>query len=161
MKLSERLISLRKQKGISQEELANELGISRQSVSKWESEQTTPDLDKIVFLSEFYSVSTDYILTGKEETVSNELKHDETSLYVSILLNVGGLILIIGLWRTYQESVYTALGLIAQLGGMLLFLKVMKESSKPILKWLKVLMVVVFLAVPIYLVVIKLFHLIY
>lgn len=50
MKLSDRILELRRQKGISQEELADKLGVSRQAVSKWESEQSIPEIDKIVLM---------------------------------------------------------------------------------------------------------------
>ena len=71
MNVPERIQELRKQKGISQEELANELGVSRQAVSKWESGQSFPELDNIIALSDFFGVSADYILKGaviKEQT---------------------------------------------------------------------------------------------
>ena len=64
MSVPKRLQQLRKQKGVSQEELANEIGVSRQAVSKWESGQCLPELDNIVVLSDFFGVSTDYILKG-------------------------------------------------------------------------------------------------
>lgn len=66
MNLSDRIQYLRKQKGFSQEELADKIGVSRQAVSKWESEQSTPDLDKIIAMSEIFGVTTDYILKGIE-----------------------------------------------------------------------------------------------
>ncbi|MDD6233278.1 MAG: helix-turn-helix transcriptional regulator, partial [Frisingicoccus sp.] len=65
MILAEKITRLRKQKGWSQEELASRLNISRQSVSKWESTASIPELDKIIKLSEIFGVSTDYLL--KEE----------------------------------------------------------------------------------------------
>ena len=71
MNVPERIQELRRQKGISQEELANELGVSRQAVSKWESGQSFPELDNIVALSDFFGISADYILKGavtKEQT---------------------------------------------------------------------------------------------
>ena len=64
MNVPERIQELRKQKGVSQEELANELGISRQAVSKWESGQSFPELDNIIALSDYFGVSADYILKG-------------------------------------------------------------------------------------------------
>lgn len=73
MILAEKIIKLRKQQGWSQEELAMKLGISRQSVSKWESTASIPDLDKIIKLSELFGVSTDYLLKdteGEEEIVT-------------------------------------------------------------------------------------------
>lgn len=70
MTLSEKILMLRKQKGWSQEELAEQLGVSRQSVSKWESGTSLPDLNRILDLSRLFSVSTDFLL--KEEEVMEE-----------------------------------------------------------------------------------------
>lgn len=66
MDLSKRLQKLRRERGLSQENLAEKLGVSRQAVSKWESGQTTPDLEKLVALTELYQVSMDYLVKGKE-----------------------------------------------------------------------------------------------
>ena len=66
MNIADRIQSLRKQKGMSQIELADAIGVSRQAVSKWESEQTIPDLDKIVAMSEIFGTTTDYLLKGIE-----------------------------------------------------------------------------------------------
>lgn len=66
MKLSEKITELRKGMGWSQEQLAERLDISRQSVSKWESGMSVPELDKIVKMSDIFHVSTDYLL--KEDT---------------------------------------------------------------------------------------------
>ena len=62
--LPQRLQELRKAAGLSQEDLAARLGLSRQAVSKWETGQGKPDLDNLLRLSQLYHVSTDYILTG-------------------------------------------------------------------------------------------------
>lgn len=62
MILAEKIMKLRKQNGWSQEELAVKLNVTRQSVSKWESKASIPDLDKILKLSEIFGVSTDYLL---------------------------------------------------------------------------------------------------
>lgn len=70
MTLSEKILMLRKQKGWSQEELAEQLGVSRQSVSKWESGTSLPDLNRVLDLSRLFSVSTDFLL--KEEEVMEE-----------------------------------------------------------------------------------------
>ena len=70
MILSDKIINLRKKAGWSQEELAEQLGVSRQSVSKWESAQSIPDMDKIVKMSSLFSVSTDYLL--KDEIGEDE-----------------------------------------------------------------------------------------
>lgn len=75
MILSEKIMILRKQKGWSQEQLAERLEVSRQAVSKWESGASVPDLDKILRLSDLFGVSTDYLLRDdqeREEVISGE-----------------------------------------------------------------------------------------
>ena len=67
MLLSEKIMSLRKRNGWSQEELAQQLGVSRQSVSKWESMASMPDIQKIMAMSELFGVSTDYLLRDELE----------------------------------------------------------------------------------------------
>ena len=62
MKFNEKLIELRKAKGLSQEELGNELGVSRQTISKWELGQSYPDFQKLVLLSDFFNISLDKLI---------------------------------------------------------------------------------------------------
>jgi len=66
MKFAEKIQNLRKSKNFSQEELAEKLDISRQSVSKWESGLAMPEIDKLVMLSEMFEVTTDYLLKDDE-----------------------------------------------------------------------------------------------
>lgn len=61
MILADKIIDLRKKNGLSQEELAEKMNVSRQSVSKWEGAQSVPDLNKIIMLSEIFGVTTDYL----------------------------------------------------------------------------------------------------
>lgn len=81
MILAEKIIKLRKQNGWSQEDLAARLNVSRQSVSKWESMASIPDLDKIVKLSQIFGVSTDYLLRDEieEEATCAEVDFGETA----------------------------------------------------------------------------------
>lgn len=72
MILADKIAELRKKNGWSQEELAGRLSVSRQSVSKWESAASVPDLDKILKLSEIFGVSTDYLLKDSEEPEERE-----------------------------------------------------------------------------------------
>lgn len=67
MTFSDKLIALRKKAGWSQEELAERLNVSRQSVSKWESAQSMPDIDKILQLSSLFSVTTDCLLKDTQD----------------------------------------------------------------------------------------------
>lgn len=66
MDFSEKLFTLRKAKDLTQEQLAEKLNVSRQSVSKWESAQAVPELDKIVAMSAVFDVTTDYLLKSSE-----------------------------------------------------------------------------------------------
>lgn len=74
MKLADKIILLRKQKGWSQEELAAQMDVSRQSVSKWESGISMPDIDKIILLSQIFGTSTDYLLKEDIEEVDTEME---------------------------------------------------------------------------------------
>ena len=74
MILADKIINLRKRELMTQEDLAHEIGVSRQSVSKWESSMAMPDLDKIVKLSNIFGVSTDFLLNddlGMENIMEN------------------------------------------------------------------------------------------
>lgn len=75
IEVANRLLDLRKKSGMSQEELAEKLGISRQSVSKWERAESSPDTDNLIALAQIYGVSLDELLMGKES--SNEDKNKE------------------------------------------------------------------------------------
>lgn len=66
MTFEEKILTLRKNNNLTQEELAEKLNVSRQSVSKWESGQAVPDLDKILALSAVFNVTTDYLLKESE-----------------------------------------------------------------------------------------------
>lgn len=77
MIFADKLITLRKKVGWSQEELAEKLNVTRQSVSKWEGAQSVPDIDKILQLSRLFGVTTDYLL--KDEQAEPEYTEDDTS----------------------------------------------------------------------------------
>lgn len=66
MEFAEKILTLRKSNDLTQEELAEKLNVSRQSVSKWESGQAVPELEKIVALSSVFNVTTDYLLKPAE-----------------------------------------------------------------------------------------------
>ncbi len=67
MILADKIVNLRKRSGWSQEELAEKMGVSRQSISKWEGAQSVPDMNRILKLSEVFHVSTDYLLRDDME----------------------------------------------------------------------------------------------
>lgn len=82
MILADKIINLRKKNGWSQEDLAEKLGVSRQSISKYEGAQSIPDLDKILKLSEIFGVTTDYLVKDEleeEEYIQGEVGRDKVS----------------------------------------------------------------------------------
>lgn len=83
MNIGEKIFELRKEKKLSQEEVAEKLNVTRQTVSKWETNQSTPDFDKIIPLCELFEISTDELLRGvkKDETENekSETKKEEVT----------------------------------------------------------------------------------
>ena len=67
MNLGEKLFELRKTKNLTQDEVAEKLNVTRQTVSKWETNQSTPDFDKILPLCELYEISTEELLKGEKQ----------------------------------------------------------------------------------------------
>ena len=76
MTLGEKLYTLRTKQNMTQEQLAEKLQVSRQSISKWESDATRPDLGKLKFLAEFYQVSLDKLLDEDVDIFSEETSSD-------------------------------------------------------------------------------------
>lgn len=77
MTFGENLVNLRKRNGVSQEQLAEVLGITRQTISKWELNQSTPDLQYIVQIGEYFNVSLDYLIKGEEITLAKVSKQEK------------------------------------------------------------------------------------
>ena len=78
-----RLLQYRKQHKLSQEELAEKIGVSRQAVSKWERAEAAPDTDNLILLAELYGVSLDELLRGKTDEKENSDAWDEQSAHTS------------------------------------------------------------------------------
>ena len=99
MKLSEKIVQLRKEQGLSQEELAERLGLSRQAVSRWESGTALPDAGNLLQLSRLFDVTADYLLDEEREspeapTVANAAKPHRTNGR----LIAGGTMAMLGFW---------------------------------------------------------------
>lgn len=96
MNIGERIYELRRKNSMSQEDLAEKMNVSRQSISKWESSQSVPEVEKIIQLSNIFNVSTDWILKGenskkqKSQSNKNNLKSVQT---VSTALNYIGFVI--------------------------------------------------------------------
>mgnify|MGYP001085947919 CR=1 FL=1 len=109
MKFNERLMALRKKQGLSQEELGFELGVSRQTVSKWELGQSYPDFQRLVLLADHYDISLDELVHGLDVGDVRALNESEKQIssiysdvegakatmrkYIRVLLGIGAAVL--------------------------------------------------------------------
>ena len=85
MEFNNKLYELRKQKGFSQEELANRLNVSRQTISKWEVGESTPDMEKLVAISDLFEVSLDELIKGEEsKTAEPSVRIVRSELYSDV-----------------------------------------------------------------------------
>ena len=123
MNIAERIQLLRKRRGISQEELADRIGVSRQAVSKWESDQSTPDIDKIILLCDYFDVTTDYLLKGIEPTNDVTPKEADARLFsvVGTAVNFIGLVTAMMVWKEEQTQISVAIGMIVMAVGCMCF----------------------------------------
>ena len=105
MKFNEKLIELRKKEGLSQEELGYKLNVTRQTVSKWELGQTTPEMDKLVEISKLFNISVDELIKETETTTQESQKEPikdqpivekKTKNKAIIIILVIALIIIVG-----------------------------------------------------------------
>jgi len=84
MEFNNKLYELRKQKGFSQEELANRLNVSRQTISKWEVGDSTPDMEKLIAISELFDISLDELVLDKASAPPPDAQPEKSELYTDI-----------------------------------------------------------------------------
>ena len=119
MTFGERLYQLRKEKSLSQEDLAEQLHVSRQSISRWENGSASPDFEKASQLSQLFGMTLDYLINGatvKEEPSKTKQKLPTWRIIVgALLLSIGGIHLLGGLLGGYYYDYYllTVLPLLA------------------------------------------------
>lgn len=101
MKFSEKLIQLRKATGLSQEELGNRLNVARQTVSKWELGETTPEMEKLIKLSEIFNITLDELIKDENDKKENsEITSNNTNsqklagMVIKILKGIGIFIIV-------------------------------------------------------------------
>lgn len=140
MNTADRIQQLRKAKGISQEELADKIGVSRQAVSKWESEQTTPDVEKVLLLSDYFEVTTDYLLKGiepvpREMPPAKEKPDARIFSIAGTAFNCMGLILAAMVWHEEQTATATAIGMILYVLGCMVYGIGMTVSDQTTKAW--------------------------
>ena len=122
--LADRIQQLRREHGLSHEQLAEKLNVSRQAVSKWESAQAQPELDKILALSELFCVTTDYLLKGSRGTPPEagpaparrlDAAFASRVLYLAALFFLGvGLVCALAAWHEKQTADCIAGGMVVQ-----------------------------------------------
>lgn len=111
MDFKDKMFELRKASGLSQEEVANQLGVSRQSVSKWEAGQSTPEMDKLPAISELFQVSLDYLvkpaemdmlsiktmqLEAQQKVLEQKLRKKQNTSFLVVSILVGVLVFLAG-----------------------------------------------------------------
>lgn len=160
MTIADRIQTLRKAKGISQEELADKIGVSRQAVSKWESGQSGPDLEKAVLLSDYFEVTTDYLLKGKEpgqhapEASSHKKPWQDARIYAAAgtAANFIGLTLAAIIWIETQTPTSVAAGFICFAVGCLIYtagLAISSHNLQDAKKWFMAINAWIFFLIPI------------
>ncbi len=126
MNTADRISNIRKSKGMSQEELADQIGVSRQAISKWESGQSLPEIEKIILLSDYFGVTTDYLLKGIEPVADQAavVKEKPDAAIFAIMgtaWNFIGLIIAVTIWYEKQTADATALGLFFMAAGCVVY----------------------------------------
>ena len=149
MTLGEKLLKLRKKKGLSQEEVADLLHVTRQTVSKWETDQSTPDFDKVIPICKLYDISTEELFgevsDGKEEesylnTVTDyQIYHHKKALYTTIavmlyILSVVVIIFFSVVLRSPVVGVCVFFLVIAVATGMLSYIEMTKPTGDVVSK---------------------------
>ena len=93
--LSEKLYQLRKNSGLSQEQLAEQLNVSRQAISKWESGTAVPESEKLITISNYFGVSVDYLLKDDEEDkakVTDSTIEEKPKMIAGIIICIAGIL---------------------------------------------------------------------
>ena len=97
MKFNEKLIKMRKEIGLSQEELGNKLNVARQTVSKWELGETTPEMDKLIKISEVFNITLDELIKDEKvnEKTNNTNFQQLAGMVIKILKGLGIFLIIL------------------------------------------------------------------
>ena len=102
MKFNEKLVMLRKQQNLSQEQVSEKLGVARQTISKWELGETTPEMDKLIIISKLYDITLDELMKedneGKNVKDPNKTKSQKVAgMTIKFLKGIGIFIFIVAI----------------------------------------------------------------
>ncbi len=139
MGIDERLQELRKSRGLSQEQLAEAAGVSRQAVSKWELGESAPELEKVLALSEFFGVTTDYLLKGSSPAPTPQKRGwdreaiGQVQYVVSAGLMAIGLLMAFGRWYDLQTDSVLWSSMLIQVAGVVWYFagKIVSRQEAP------------------------------
>lgn len=154
MTIGDRIQEIRKKKGLSQEDLANSIDVSRQAVSKWESGQSSPELEKIILLSEYFGVTTDYLIKGVEMSPAVQENGPDAVVFAagSSAINVVGLIAAIVIWIQWQVPLAVGVGLAIMVVGTMPFIigqMIPSRNKAKARKWFMVINIWVLSLIPV------------
>lgn len=118
MSLSQNILTLRKQHGLSQEDLADKMAVSRQTISRWELGTSAPTLENVVQLSKLFQVSTDFLLDNASETAAPSSAPAKPGVPIAFLAILEGMAVVLQLVCLFvvQNEVFTALSILPMLG---------------------------------------------
>lgn len=121
MNIGKKIYDLRKSKGFSQEDIATKLNVSRQTVSKWETNTSIPDIDKIVSLCDLFDITTDELLRGVKTDSNKDKGENNKSKYTPLVVSISVLLYIISIiWIIIgEETLYINEGVLV---GIFLFI---------------------------------------
>lgn len=115
--LSEKIYKLRRKSGLSQEQLAEKIGVSRQAISKWEGGSSTPELDKLMALSEFFNLTIDELTSEQDinadtvdkdrKTVRDSDKSTESKIGIGMCLMGAACLCLFGIFMLIQPSAFS------------------------------------------------------
>lgn len=126
MSFGERLYELRKKAGLSQEQLAEVLEVSRQSISKWESDKAYPEMTRLVYMSDYFGVSLDYLMRGTE----SDMTQSHTETYHADQMSVAWQSFLSNLTASQKQKLqllYVLVVLVLAAAGLLLVYELGKE----------------------------------
>lgn len=121
MELAQRIQAMRRKLGISQEELAARTGVSRQAVSKWETGQAVPEVDKLVLLSQALGTTTDYLLKGEQPAGQPRQWDARLFALAAAVVNGIGLLAAVTIWLEVRRVYSVGVGLGVMAVGIALF----------------------------------------
>ena len=137
MTIGDRLLKLRKEKNLSQEDLANILDVSRQTVSKWETGESMPDFNKICPLCEYFGITSDELITGKQNIIEarkeNKKEKFARNIAVAVGLYILSLVAIILFSTTFNNpeiGVCIFFGICAVATGLIIYSSILYSKDK-------------------------------